>query len=157
MHVLSPEQALSPPLLCMFRRVFRTRRRRSRPERRGRRRGISFRLEAAEGQRPRARVTLPVVAAARARTPAVVPLRAGEAAAAAGGGAGGLASVGSDSKAKVWGLERDPEGTPQLFKCGPDHKLVFTLGDHVITHHVKAHRMKVDAQDNAWIMDEASA
>ena len=80
-----------------------------------------------------------------------------DALAAAGGGAGGMVSVGIDSKDNVWGLERNPKGQPQLFKFGPDHKLIFKLGDDVITHHVKAHGMKVDAEDNAWIMDEASA
>jgi hypothetical protein len=76
---------------------------------------------------------------------------------AAGGGAGGMVSVGVDSKDNVWGLERNPKGSPQLFKFSPDHKLIFKLGDDVITHPVKAHGMKVDAEDNAWIMDEASA
>jgi hypothetical protein len=76
---------------------------------------------------------------------------------AAGGGGGGMVSVGVDSKDNVWGLERNAVGSPQLFKFSPDHKLIFKLGDDVITHHVKAHGMKVDAQDNAWIMDEASA
>jgi len=76
---------------------------------------------------------------------------------AAGGGGGGMVSVGVDSKDNVWGLERNAAGSPQLFKFSPDHKLIFKLGDDVITHHVKAHGMKVDAQDNAWIMDEASA
>ena len=76
---------------------------------------------------------------------------------AAGGGTGGMVSVGIDSKDNIWGLERSPVGRPQLFKFGPDHKLIFALGDDVISHHVKAHGMKVDAQDNAWIMDEASA
>ena len=33
--------------------------------------------------------------------------------------------------------------------------MIFTLGNDVIGHHVKAHGMKVDAEDNAWIMDEA--
>jgi hypothetical protein len=80
-----------------------------------------------------------------------------DALAAAGGGGGGMVSVAIDSKDNLWGLERNAAGKPQLFKFGPDHKLLFALGDDVITHHVKAHGMKVDAQDNAWIMDEASA
>jgi hypothetical protein len=74
----------------------------------------------------------------------------------AGGGAGGMVSVGVDSKDNVWGLERNPKGQPQLFKFSPDHKLIFALGNDVIGYHVKAHGMKVDAEDNAWIMDEAS-
>ena len=52
-----------------------------------------------------------------------------------------MVSVGVDSKDNVWGLERNPKGSPQLFKFGPDHKLLFKLGDDVITHHVKAHGM----------------
>jgi hypothetical protein len=73
----------------------------------------------------------------------------------AGGGAGGMVSVGVDSKDNVWGLERNPKGQPQLFKFSPDYKLIFALGNDVIGYHVKAHGMKVDAEDNAWIMDEA--
>jgi hypothetical protein len=78
-----------------------------------------------------------------------------EALTAAGGGAGGMVSVGVDSKDNVWGLERNPRGQPQLFKFSPDYKLIFALGNDVIGYHAKAHGMKVDAEDNAWIMDEA--
>lgn len=72
-------------------------------------------------------------------------------------GGGGMVSVAIDSKDNLWGLQRNAAGKPQLFKFGPDHKLLFSLGDDVITHHVKAHGMKVDSQDNAWICDEAAA
>jgi len=72
-------------------------------------------------------------------------------------GTGGMVSVAIDSKDNLWGLERNPAGQPQLFKFGPDHKLLFAIGDDVITHHVKAHGMKVDANDNVWICDEAAA
>jgi len=71
-------------------------------------------------------------------------------------GTGGMVSVGVDSKDNVWGLQRNPAGKPQLFKFGPDHKLLFAIGDDVISHHVKAHGMKVDPQDNVWICDEAA-
>jgi hypothetical protein len=70
---------------------------------------------------------------------------------------GGMVSVAIDSQDNVWGLQRNQEGTPQLFKFGPDHKLLFALGDDVISHHVKAHGMKVDAEDNVFIIDEAQA
>ena len=72
-------------------------------------------------------------------------------------GGGGMVSVAIDSKDNLWGLQRNAAGKPQLFKFGPDHKLIFALGDDVITHHVKAHGMKVDANDNVWICDEAAA
>jgi hypothetical protein len=72
-------------------------------------------------------------------------------------GTGGMVSVAIDSKDNVWGLQRNPAGQPQLFKFSPDGKLLVTVGDDVITHHVKAHGMKVDNQDNVWICDEAAA
>ncbi|MEP6714263.1 MAG: hypothetical protein ABJC09_01740 [Terriglobia bacterium] len=72
-------------------------------------------------------------------------------------GTGGMVSVGIDSKDNVWGLQRNAAGQPQLFKFSPDGKLLLTVGEDVITHHVKAHGMKVDSQDNVWICDEAAA
>ena len=72
-------------------------------------------------------------------------------------GTGGMVSVAIDSKDNVWGLQRNPAGQPQLFKFSPDGKLLLTVGEDVITHHVKAHGMKVDANDNVWICDEAAA
>ena len=71
-------------------------------------------------------------------------------------GGGGLVSVAIDSKDNLWALQRNAEGKPQLFKFGPDHKLLFSVGDDVITHHVKAHGIKVDSHDNVWICDEAA-
>ena len=71
-------------------------------------------------------------------------------------GTGGMVSVGIDSKDNVWGLQRNPAGQPQLFKFSPDGKLLLTVGEDVITHHVKAHGMKVDPNDNVWICDEAA-
>jgi len=71
-------------------------------------------------------------------------------------GAGGMVSVGIDSKDNLWALQRNPAGQPQLFKFSPDHKLLLTIGDDVISHHVKAHGMKVDPEDNVWICDEAA-
>jgi hypothetical protein len=71
-------------------------------------------------------------------------------------GTGGMVSVGIDSKDNLWALQRNPAGQPQLFKFSPDHKLLLTIGDDVISHHVKAHGMKVDPEDNVWICDEAA-
>jgi len=73
------------------------------------------------------------------------------------GSRGGVVSVAIDSQDNLWALQRAPVGTPQLRKFGPDHELLFALGDDVISHHVKAHGMKVDAQDNVYIIDEAQA
>ena len=71
-------------------------------------------------------------------------------------GGGGMVAVAIDSKDNLWALQRNAAGKPQLFKFGPDHHLLFSVGDDVITHHVKAHGIKVDSQDNVWICDEAA-
>jgi hypothetical protein len=71
-------------------------------------------------------------------------------------GGGGMVAVAIDSKDNLWALQRNTAGKPQLFKFGPDHKLLLSIGDDVITHHVKAHGIKVDNQDNVWICDEAA-
>ena len=72
-------------------------------------------------------------------------------------GANGAVSVGVDSKNNLWVLQRAREGVPALTKFGPDHKILFQLGDNVIGHLNKAHGMNVDAQDNAWIADTSGA
>ncbi len=69
----------------------------------------------------------------------------------------GMVAVAVDSKDNLWGLQRNPAGRPQLFKWDPDHKLLLSLGDDVITHHAKAHGIAVDAQDNLWITDASGA
>ena len=66
---------------------------------------------------------------------------------------GGVPAVGIDSKDNIWVFERNPEGSPQLFKFGPDYKLLLTVGENVIGHQDKAHGMAVDAQDNVWVID----
>jgi hypothetical protein len=71
-------------------------------------------------------------------------------------GGGGVVAVAVDSKDNLWALQRNQAGKPQLFKFSPDHKLLFSIGDDVITHHVKAHGIKVDSQDSVWICDEAA-
>ena len=71
-------------------------------------------------------------------------------------GGGGMVAVAIDSKDNLWALQRNAAGKPQLFKFGPDHKLLLSIGDDVITHHVKAHGIKVDSEDNVWICDEAA-
>ena len=72
-------------------------------------------------------------------------------------GLGGVPSVARDSKGDLWVLQRKPEGMPQLFKFGADHKLLLTVGEEVIGHQDKAHGMAVDAEDNVWITDAGNA
>ncbi len=69
----------------------------------------------------------------------------------------GMVAVALDSKDNLWGFQRNPAGRPQLFKWDPNHKLLFSIGDDVITHQAKAHGIAVDAQDNLWITDAAGA
>ena len=69
----------------------------------------------------------------------------------------GLVAVAVDSKDNLWGFQRNPAGRPQLFKWDPSHKLLFTVGDDVITHNAKAHGIAVDAQDNLWITDASGS
>ncbi|HTC83573.1 MAG TPA: hypothetical protein VK683_04425 [Rhizomicrobium sp.] len=69
----------------------------------------------------------------------------------------GMVAVATDSKDNLWGLQRNPAGRPQLFKWDKNHKLLFSIGDDVITHHAKAHGIAVDAQDNLWITDASGA
>jgi hypothetical protein len=72
-------------------------------------------------------------------------------------GEGGVPSVALDSKGNLWVFQRKALGLPQLFKFGPDHKLLLQIGDDVIGHQQKAHGMAVDAQDNVWICDADGA
>jgi hypothetical protein len=69
----------------------------------------------------------------------------------------GMVAVAVDSKDNLWGLQRNLAGRPQLFKWDPNHKLLLSIGDDVITHHAKAHGIAVDAQDNLWICDASGA
>jgi hypothetical protein len=71
--------------------------------------------------------------------------------------AGGVSAVGLDSKGNLWAFQRSDYGQPQLFKYGPDHKLLFAVPESVITHQYKAHGMKVDKDDNVWICDANGA
>jgi len=72
-------------------------------------------------------------------------------------GTGGVPSVALDSKGNLWVLQRKPAGSPQLFKFGPDYKLIRQVGDDVIGHQDKAHGMAVDSEDNVWIVDTNGA
>jgi sugar lactone lactonase YvrE len=65
----------------------------------------------------------------------------------------GVLGVGIDSKGNFWAYERAINGGPSLFKFGPDHKLILTVGEDVTGHLMKAHGMAIDAQDNVWICD----
>jgi hypothetical protein len=72
-------------------------------------------------------------------------------------GIGGVPAVALDSKKNLWVFQRKPAGSPQLLKYDPNNKLILQVGDDVIGHHVKAHGMAVDAQDNVWILDTGKA
>ena len=72
-------------------------------------------------------------------------------------GSGGVPSVALDSKGNLWAFQRKAAGSPQLYKFGPDHKLILQIGDDVIGHQDKAHGMAVDAEDNVWISDTNGA
>ena len=39
----------------------------------------------------------------------------------------GVPAVGTDSKDNLWAFQRNAAGHPQLFKYGPDHKLLFAV------------------------------
>lgn len=72
-------------------------------------------------------------------------------------GAGGVPSVALDSKGNLWVFQRKAAGSPQLFKFGPDSRIILQIGDDVIGHQEKAHGMAVDAEDNVWISDADGA
>jgi len=65
----------------------------------------------------------------------------------------GVPAVGTDSKDNLWVFQRNMAGRPQLFKYGPDHKLVLTVPESVLGHQDKAHGMAVDPFDNVWVAD----
>lgn len=72
-------------------------------------------------------------------------------------GIGGIPSVVLDSKGYLWVLKRSPQGTPQLYKYAPDHKLVLTVPENVMGHLAKAHGMAVDANDHVWVTDNGES
>lgn len=73
-------------------------------------------------------------------------------------GGGGATAVSMDSKGNLWVLQRVPPGMPELFKFGPDHKILLALGDKELgSHQDKAHGIRVDAEDNVWICDANGA
>ena len=65
----------------------------------------------------------------------------------------GIPAVGTDSKDNLWVFQRNIAGRPQLFKYGPDHRLVLTVPESVLGHQDKAHGMAVDPFDNVWVAD----
>ena len=72
-------------------------------------------------------------------------------------GGGGVSAVDLDSKGNLWAFQRNAVGQPQLFKFGPNHKLLLAIGNDVLTYQYKAHGIKIDAQDNVWICDADGA
>ncbi len=69
-------------------------------------------------------------------------------------GTGGAVSLAIDHHDNLWVMQRNPLGTAQLNKFGPDHKLILTVPESVLGHHELAHGINVDANDNVWICDE---
>jgi DNA-binding beta-propeller fold protein YncE len=65
----------------------------------------------------------------------------------------GVPAVGTDSKDNIWVFQRNAPGHPQLFKYGPDHRLILTVAENVLGHQEKAHGMAVDPFDNVWVAD----
>jgi sugar lactone lactonase YvrE len=65
----------------------------------------------------------------------------------------GVPAVATDSKDNLWVFQRNIAGRPQLFKYGPDHKLILTVPESVLGHQDKAHGMAVDPFDNVWVAD----
>ncbi len=61
--------------------------------------------------------------------------------------------MGIDSKDNLWVLQRNIAGRPQLFKYGPDHKLMLSVPEGVLRHQYKSHGMAVDPFDNVWVAD----
>ena len=72
-------------------------------------------------------------------------------------GQGGVPAVALDSKGNLWVFQRKALGSAQLMKFDPNHKLILSVGDDVITHQEKAHGMAVDPEDNVWICDANAA
>ncbi len=66
-------------------------------------------------------------------------------------GPGGVPAVALDSKKNLWVFQRAVAGRPQLFKFGPDSRLLLTVDPGVIGYQDKAHGMAVDPEDNVWI------
>jgi hypothetical protein len=62
-------------------------------------------------------------------------------------GVGGVSAVAINSKGYLWVFQRNTARKPQLFEFDPNHKLIRTIGDDVITYQYKPHGMAVDAQD----------
>ena len=60
---------------------------------------------------------------------------------------------GIDSKDNLWVFQRNIAGRPQLFKYGPEHKLILSVPESVLGHQDKAHGMAVDPFDNVWVAD----
>jgi hypothetical protein len=74
-------------------------------------------------------------------------------------GGGGVTAVSMDSRGNLWAFQRVPPGEmPELFKFGPDKKLLLALGDKELgAHQDKAHGIRVDPEDNVWIAAPSSA
>ena len=69
-------------------------------------------------------------------------------------GFGGTPAVDLDSKGNLWVYKRAPEGTPQLLKYDTrTNRQILAVPDSVTGHAQKAHGLKVDADDNVWILD----
>ena len=74
-------------------------------------------------------------------------------------GGGDVTGVGVDSKDNVWVWQRNKPEDPALFKFGPDHKLLFAVPAELTDHSApfRGHGMGVDAEGNAWVINESGA
>ena len=74
-------------------------------------------------------------------------------------GGGNVAAASVDSKDNIWVYQRNNATMAVLFKYRPDYQLLFAV-DPALTNHAapfRGHDMKVDAEDNAWTVDESGA
>lgn len=74
-------------------------------------------------------------------------------------GGGDVTGVAVDAKDNVWVWQRNQPQNPALFKFGPDNKLLFAVPAEVTGHTMpfRGHGMNVDAEGNAWVIDESGA
>jgi hypothetical protein len=74
-------------------------------------------------------------------------------------GGGDVTGVGVDTKDNVWVWQRNQPNVPALFKFGPDRKMLFSVPPELTDHTMpfRGHGMGVDADGNAWVLNESGA
>src|SRR5262249_52692048 len=68
-------------------------------------------------------------------------------------GGGGTSGVAIDTHGNIWVLQPPAPGQPQLFEFDSNFHLARTVPNAVIGQLEKGHGIKVDGQDNVWIVD----